>query len=57
MSNLKSFYDTDIAMMEHELLKECSVSDWKPEELQMYLMGMQDMADKIIAEIRKKEAV
>ena len=55
MAKLKSFYDTDIAMMEHELLKECAVSDWKPEELQMYLMGMQDMADKIIAEIRNKE--
>jgi len=55
MSNVKTFYDSDIAMMEHELLKEAAITDWRPEDLQMYLAGMQDLASKIIAAIRSGE--
>lgn len=53
--SLGTFYDSDIAMMEHELLASNNISDWRAEDLQMYLMGMHDMAHKIILKIRGEE--
>lgn len=55
MSNIKTFYDSDIAMMEHELLKAAEIADWKPEDLQFYLMGVHEMADQIILAIKNRE--
>lgn len=46
------FYDSDIALMEHEIIDESSISDWRPEDLQMYLMGIHDFAEKLICKIR-----
>lgn len=51
------FYDSDIALLEHEIIEESSISDWKPEDLQMYLMGIHDMAQKVIAKIQNKEGI
>lgn len=51
------FYESDIAMMEHEIIGESSIGDWRPEDLQMYLMGIHDMAQKVIAKIQNKEGI
>ena len=53
--NLGTFYDNDIAMMEHELLSANDIADWKPEDVQLYIMGVHDMAQKIILKIRGEE--
>lgn len=52
---IKSFYASEVALMEHKLLRSVAISDWKPEDLQMYLMGVQDMADEIISAIHNGE--
>lgn len=46
------FYESDIAMMEHEIIGESSIGDWRPEDLQMYLMGVNDFAERLICKIR-----
>ncbi len=51
--NVKSFYDTEIAMMEHEIINDSCICDWRPEDLQMYMMGVHDMAQKVIEKIQK----
>lgn len=55
MSNIKTFYDSDIALIEHALLKEAEIGDWRPEDLQFYLMGVHAMADQIILAIKNGE--
>lgn len=51
--NVKSFYDSEIAMMEHEIINDACICDWRPEDLQMYMMGVHDMAQKVIENIQK----
>ena len=50
-NNLKMFYDTEIAYLEHELLNECEIADWRPEDFQMYALGVHIMASKVIEAI------
>ena len=54
-SSIKSLYDTEVAMMEHELISENEVLEWRPEDLQFYLSGVHEMAQKVIEKIREKE--
>ena len=55
MGQIKSLYDTEIAMMEHDLIAEQHILEWKPEELQWYLSGIHDFAARVIEKIRDKE--
>ena len=55
LGKIKSFYDTEIALMEHELIKAQNIGDFRPEDLQMYIMGVHDMADQIILAIKNGE--
>lgn len=55
-NNIKTFYDTDIAMLEHDAIKEMNVLEWTPENLMWYLAGMHDFAQKLIEAIHEKEA-
>ena len=55
LGKIKSFYDMEIALMEHELIKAQGIGDFRPEDLQMYIMGVHDMADQIILAIRARE--
>lgn len=54
-SNIKSFYDTEIAMLEHEAIAESELLEWNPEQAQWYLEGIHDFAQRIIEKIREKE--
>ena len=54
-SNIKSFYDSEIALIEHDLIKSADIADFRPEDLQMYIMGVHDMADQIILAIKNGE--
>ncbi len=54
-SNIKSFYDTEIAMLEHEAIAESKLLEWRPEDAQWYLAGIHDFAERIIEKIREKE--
>lgn len=53
MYNLQSFYDRDIALLEHEIINDACICDWRPEDLQMYMMGVHEMAQKVIEKIQK----
>ena len=53
--HIKTFYDSEVALIEHELIKAQSIGDFRPEDLQMYLMGVHDMADQIILAIHNGE--
>ena len=53
--SVKTFYDMEIALMEHDLIYENAILDWRPEEVQMYIAGVNAMSDRIIKEIRKEE--
>lgn len=55
MIYVKSFYDTDIALMEHDFISESSMLDWRPEDAQFYLAGVHAFAEKVIEKIREKE--
>lgn len=49
------FFESDIALIEHEMMEENDILDWMPEHLQWYLAGVHDMAQRIIEKIREKE--
>lgn len=53
--NTGIFYESDIALIEHEMMEENDILEWMPEHLQWYLAGVHDMAQQIIDKIRKKE--
>lgn len=57
MGSLKSFYDSEIALMEHELIRESEILEFAPEHLQWYLCGVHDFAERVIEKIREKEGV
>lgn len=54
MAKTGVFYDSDIALMEHQLITESNIEDFRPEDLQMFLMGVNSMAQKIIDAIEGK---
>lgn len=53
--SIKSFYDTEIAMLEHEIITESELLEWKPDDAQFYLAGVHAFAEKVIEKIREKE--
>ena len=53
--NVGTFYDNEIAMMEHELIAESDIGDFRPDDLQMFIMGVHAMAQRVIEQIRRKE--
>lgn len=53
--NIKSLYDDEIAMMEHEFIKEAEVLETSSERMMWYLAGIHDFADAVIRRIREKE--
>ena len=55
--NIRSFYDNEIAMMEHEMIREQNILEFDPVNLQWYLAGIHDFAEAIIEKIRQKEAL
>jgi hypothetical protein len=54
-NNIRSFYDSEIALMEHDLIGESEMLEWRPEDAQFYLQGVHDFANKIIKKIRERE--
>lgn len=56
MANIKSLYDTEIAMMEHEFIKDAEILETTSERQMWYLAGVHDFADAVIRMIREKEA-
>lgn len=56
MANIKSLYDTEIAMMEHEFIKDAEVLETASERQMWYLAGVHDFADAVIRMIQEKEA-
>lgn len=52
---IKSMYDTEIAMIEHDLITENEVLDWKAEDAQWFISGVHAMAQAVIDKIREKE--
>ena len=51
-----SFFDAkDIAMIEHEIISEQEFIDWKPEDMQWYLSGLHEMAQRVIDKINEKK--
>ncbi len=54
--NIKSLYDDEIAMLEHEFIKEAEILETSSERQMWYLAGVHDFADAVIRMIREKEA-
>lgn len=48
------FFDSEIAMLEHELISENDILEFSPEHLQWYLAGAHDLAEKIIKKMRER---
>lgn len=55
MANIKSLYDTEIALMEHEFIKDAEVLETTSERQMWYLAGVHDFADAVIRKIQEKE--
>lgn len=53
--SIKLFSDTEIALLEHELITESELLEWKPDDAQFYLAGVHAFAEKVIEKIREKE--
>ena len=49
---MKTLYVEDIAMLEHELIGDSELLEWKPEDAQFYLQGMHDFAKAVIKKIK-----
>ena len=54
-NNIRSFYDSEIAMMEHEMIQEQNILEFDPVNLQWYLAGIHDFAEAIIEKIHERE--
>lgn len=54
MANIKSFYDYEIAMIEHEFIKEGEILETCSERNMWYLAGVHDFAEKMIEMIHEK---
>lgn len=55
MAKLKSFYDSEIALIEHEVISDSELLEWKAEDAQWYLAGIHEMAKRIIDKIREED--
>lgn len=55
MREIGSFYADEIALIEHDLIGESDIADMRPGDLQLYLMGVHAMAQKVIERIRRKD--
>lgn len=55
-NNIKSFYDSEIAMLEHEFIEDGDVLETSSERMMWYLAGVHDFADAVIRMIQGKEA-
>lgn len=53
--NIRPFYDTEIALIEHELITRSEVLEWRPEDAQFYLAGIHAFATEVIEKIRQGE--
>ncbi len=51
---LKSFYESDIAMLEHEFITNSFAPEAEAEKMTWYLAGAHDFAQRLIEEIRGK---
>ena len=54
MANIKSFYDYEVAMIEHEFIKEGDILETCSERNMWYLAGVHDFAEKMIEMIHEK---
>lgn len=54
--SIKALYDDEIAMMEHEFIKDAEILETTSERQMWYLAGVHDFADAVIRKIREKEA-
>jgi len=54
MTSVKSFYDSEIAQIEHDIISENHPLDSLSEQNMWYLAGVHDMAERVIKEIRRK---
>lgn len=54
-NNIKSFYDSEIAMLEHEFIEDGDVLETNSERMMWYLAGVHDFAEKLIKLIHEKE--
>lgn len=55
MANIKTMYDAEIAMLEHEFIKDAEVLETSSERQMWYLAGVHDFADAVIRKIQEKE--
>lgn len=55
MANIKSFYDYEVAMIEHQFIKENDVLEVESKRMMWYLAGIHDFAEKMIELIHEKE--
>lgn len=53
--NTGIFYESDIALIEHEMMEGNDILEWMPEHLQWYMAGAHDLAERVIQKIREKE--
>lgn len=51
----KYFDEKDIAVIEHELIRESDILEWVPEHFQWYIAGVHDLTEKIIQTINEKD--
>ena len=49
------FEAKDIALIEHKIISESNILEWKPDDFLMYLSGIHDFAEELIKIIRGKE--
>ena len=49
------FTPEEIALIEHEIIAESEILEWKPEDAVWYLSGIHEMAQKVIDKINEKE--
>lgn len=51
----KYFTAEEIALIEHEIITESEILEWKSEDAVWYLSGIYEMAKKVIDKISEKE--
>lgn len=51
----QTFHDTDIAMIEHDIITQNELLEWKPEDAIWYLTGVHEFAEKLIRIINEKD--
>lgn len=51
----RAFDDTEIAMIEHEIITESELLEWKPDDAVWYLAGIHEFAEKLIQLINERD--